>query len=120
MLHDTSFQIITLSAVNTGLPNYCDTSYSKDGVNQMWILRNSKDLLEYMQSRSITSCNSIKTFDFSALYTTIPHYKLKDRLRTRGFDNICHVWWSCFAADNRHTYGCKLCFSSRRLVPLFI
>jgi hypothetical protein len=25
--------------------------------------------------------NSIKTFDFSTLYTTIPHSKLKDRLR---------------------------------------
>jgi hypothetical protein len=41
------------------------------------ILKNSKDLLEYIQSRSLSSCNSIKTFDFSTLYTTIPHSKLK-------------------------------------------
>jgi hypothetical protein len=41
----------------------------------MWILKNSKDLLEYIQSRSLSSCNSIKTFD-STLYTTI-----KDKLR---------------------------------------
>jgi hypothetical protein len=47
----------------------------------MWILRNSKDLLEYIQSRSLSSYNSIKTFDFSTLYTTIPHSKLKDKLR---------------------------------------
>ena len=47
----------------------------------MWILKNSKDLLEYIQSRSLSSCNSINTFDFSTLYTTIPHSKLKDRLR---------------------------------------
>jgi hypothetical protein len=47
----------------------------------MWILKNSKDLLEYIQSRSISSYNSINTFDFSTLYTTIPHSKLKDRLR---------------------------------------
>jgi hypothetical protein len=47
----------------------------------MWILKNSKDLLECIQSRSISSCNSIKTFDFSTLYTTIPHSKLKDKLR---------------------------------------
>jgi hypothetical protein len=31
-----------LSAVNTGLHSYCDTSYSMGGVNQMWILKNSK------------------------------------------------------------------------------
>ena len=47
----------------------------------MCILRNSKDLLEYTQSRSLSSSNIIKTFDFSTLYTTIPHSKLKDRLR---------------------------------------
>ena len=47
----------------------------------MWILKNSKDLLEYIQSMSLSSCNSIKTFDFSTLYTTITHSKLKDRLR---------------------------------------
>jgi hypothetical protein len=70
-----------LSAVKTGLQSYCDTSYSRGGVNQMWILKNSKDLLEYIQSRSLSSCNRIKTFDFSILYTTIPHSKLKEKLR---------------------------------------
>ena len=54
-----------LSAVKTGLQSYCDTSYSRGGVNQMWILKNSKDMLEYIQSRSLSSCNSIKIFDFS-------------------------------------------------------
>jgi hypothetical protein len=68
-----------LSAVKTGLLSYCDTSYSRGGVNQMWILKNSKDLLGYIQSRFLSSCNSIKTFDFSTLYTTIPHSKMKDR-----------------------------------------
>jgi hypothetical protein len=50
-------------------------------VNQKWILKNSKDLLEYIQYRSLSSCNIIKSFDFSTLYTTIPHSKLKARLR---------------------------------------
>jgi hypothetical protein len=81
-----------LSAVKTGLQSYCDTSYSRGGVNQMWILKNSKDLLEYMQSRSLSSCNSIKTF--STLYTTIPHYKLKDKLR--------ELVQLCFIKKNDH------------------
>jgi hypothetical protein len=72
-----------LSAVKTGLQSYCDTSYSRGGVNQLWILKNSKDLLEYIQSRSL-SCNSIKTFDLSTLYTTIPHSKRKNKLREFG------------------------------------
>jgi len=68
-----------LSAVKTGLQSYCNTSDSKDDVNQMWILNNSKDLLVYIQTRSLSS--SIKALDFSTLYTTIPHLKLKARLR---------------------------------------
>ena len=58
-----------LSAVKTRLQSYCDTSYSRAGVNQMWFLKNSKDLLEYIQSRSLSSCNNIKTCDFSTHYT---------------------------------------------------
>ena len=33
-----------LSAVITGLQSYCDTSYFRGGVNQMWILKNSTQL----------------------------------------------------------------------------
>ena len=75
MLYETSFQI------PHRFQSYCDTSYLRGGVNKMWFLKNSKDLLEYIQSRSLSSCNSIKTFDFSILYTTIPHSKLNDKLR---------------------------------------
>ena len=46
----------------------------------MWIFENSKQLLDNLQSNSITSVKSIKTFDFSTLYTTIPHDQLKSRL----------------------------------------
>ena len=47
----------------------------------MWNLKNSKDMLGYIQSRPLSSCNSIKTVGFSTLYTTISHCKLKDRLK---------------------------------------
>jgi hypothetical protein len=73
-------QILTyiISVVKTLLQSYCDTSYSRGGVNQMWILKNSKDMLEYIQCRSLSSYYIIKIFDLSTLYTTIPHSKLKD------------------------------------------
>jgi hypothetical protein len=78
-----------LSAVKTGHQSCCDTSYSRGGVNQMWILKKSKDLLEYIQSRSLSSCNSIKTFVLSTLYATIPHSKLKETLRE--FVQLCFI-----------------------------
>jgi hypothetical protein len=33
-----------------------------------WILKNSKDLLDNLKSRSFSQVSSIKTFDFSTLY----------------------------------------------------
>jgi hypothetical protein len=47
----------------------------------MWILKNSKDLLDNLKSKSFSQVSSIKTFDFSTLYTTLPHDKLKTRLK---------------------------------------
>ena len=46
----------------------------------MWILKNSNELLEHLKSPTFNRVTSIKSFDFSTLYTTIPHQKLKDRL----------------------------------------
>ena len=44
----------------------------------MWILKNSNELLEHLKSPTFNHVN--KSFDFSTLYTTIPHQKLKERL----------------------------------------
>ena len=59
---------------------YCETAYSRSRVNQLWILKNSKELLEHLKSPNFNHITSFKYFDFSTLYTTIPHDKLKSRL----------------------------------------
>jgi hypothetical protein len=43
----------------------------------MWILKSSKEILENLKSHDFSKIDSIKTYDFSTLYTTIPHNKLK-------------------------------------------
>ena len=47
----------------------------------MWILNNSKELLENLKTQALFEVNSIKTFDFSTLYTTITHGKLNAKLK---------------------------------------
>ena len=69
-----------LTAIKESLQRYCSTTYSRSGVNQMWILKNSKELLDNLKSREFSKIDCIKTYDFSTLYTTIPHDKLKSRL----------------------------------------
>ena len=65
-----------LSAVKEGQQKYYGTVYWRSGINHMWILKNSKDLLDNFKSRSLSQVSSIKTLDFSTLYTTLSHEKL--------------------------------------------
>jgi hypothetical protein len=69
-----------LTAIKESLQRYCSTAYSRSGINQMWILKNSKELLENLKFHDFSKIDSIKTYYFSTLYTTIPHNKLKYRL----------------------------------------
>ena len=69
-----------LTHIKQGLLKYCETAYSRSVVNQLRILKNSKELLEHLQSPNFNHIKSIKSIDFSTLYTTIPHQKLKSRL----------------------------------------
>ena len=78
-----------LTALKEGLHKYCDMVYSTSGVNQMWILKNSKDSLECLKSPTVQNCSSIKTFDFSTLNTTFPHLQLKERL-SKLVQKCCH------------------------------
>ena len=71
------------------IPMMC-TSLETHHINQMWILKNSKELLEHLQSPNFNHITSIKSFDFSTLYTTIPHQKLKSRLATIIQNSFIH------------------------------
>ena len=66
-------QILTriLTAVKEDLQKYCYTAYARSCINQMWIMKKSKELLENLKAKSLYSVNSIKSFDFSSLYTII-------------------------------------------------
>lgn len=79
-----------LSHIKEGLQKYCATAYSRSGVNQMWILKNSKELLDHLKSPAFNCITSVKSFDFSTLYTTIPHQKLKSRLASIIRNSFVH------------------------------
>ena len=46
----------------------------------MWILKNSTNLLSSLSHLGVQRATSIQTFDFSTLYTSIPHDLLKSRM----------------------------------------
>ena len=86
MLHITTFQIINIYSCSsqnraTGLLYHWPL---KGGVNQMCILTNSIDMLEYTQPSYFSSRSSTNTYDFTILYKTISHAKLKRRIERIG------------------------------------
>ena len=46
----------------------------------MWILKNSTNLLSLLGHLGVHRAPSVQTFDFSTLYTSIPHDLLKSRM----------------------------------------
>ena len=39
----------SLTSIKHGLQKYCKTAYSRSGINQIWILKNSKELLDHLK-----------------------------------------------------------------------
>lgn len=66
------FHIKILTTVKEKLLEDFATVYSRSGVNQMWILKNSKKLEENLNSQNFTKINSFKTYDFSTLHNHSP------------------------------------------------
>ena len=79
-----------LTHVKQGLQKYCETAYSRNGDKQMWILKNSKELLDHLKSQKFNLITNIKSFDFWTLNTTILHQKLKCRLATIIRNSFLH------------------------------
>ena len=69
-----------LTVIKTGLEKYCSIKTGHTGVNNMWILKNSTNLLSSLGHLGVHRATSIQTFDFSTLYTSIPHDLLMSRM----------------------------------------
>ena len=58
--------------------NYCKTIAKNRGYNRMWIVDNSIKVLEELRKFNDDNlAKNIRTYDFSTLYTSIPHKDLK-------------------------------------------
>ena len=60
---------------------YCEKVYERSGKNPFWSIKNSYEVLNKLKSRGFRA-SSLSTYDFSTLYTTLPHNLtcIKDKL----------------------------------------
>ena len=51
----------------------------RSGINLFWSIKNSGEILDKLKARDFNA-TSLSTYDFSTLYTTLPHNLIKDKL----------------------------------------
>ena len=74
--HCTTKQLSSLlTKINTGLEKYCSIKTSHTGVNNMWILKNSTNLLSSLSHLGVHRATSIQK-------SSIPHDLLKSRMNS--------------------------------------
>ena len=68
-----------LTAVKKHWIRHYDTVYEKDGINCLWSIKISNEVLNRFKSKNFQA-SKLSTYDFSTLYTTLPHHLIKDKL----------------------------------------
>ena len=62
-----------------------------------WSIKNSGEILNNLKSRGFLE-SSLSTFDFSTLYTTLPHNLIKEKLTElieQTFNRGGSLYWAC-------------------------
>ena len=101
-----------LTAVKQHWIRYYDTVYERDRINYFWTIQNSNYVLNKFKSKNFLA-SKLSAYDFSTLYTTLPHHLIKDKLidlinRTFGRENTkylaCNEECAFFTSDiyNNH------------------
>ena len=103
-----------LTCIKELLIKYCAKTYENSGVNYFWSVKNSLEVLEKLQTikRPVTAIDS---YDFSTLYTTLPHNLIKTQLgqlikwsfKFSGLEFICCTKKQGFFSHKKYDNHCS-------------
>ena len=111
-----------LTAVKNHVIRYCEKVYERSGKNLFWSIKNSGEVLNKLKSRGFRA-TSLSTYDFSILYTTLPHNLIKEKLlnliewtfKREGSPYIaCNERQAFFTSEDTKRY--KLCVTHKSTV----
>ena len=106
-----------LTAIKNSLIKYCDPCYERDGINRFWSIKNSNEVLNKLNSKGFKA-STLSTYDFSTLYTTLPHHLIKDKLidliehmfsRQKAIHLACNDQRAFFTSDVYKNYNLWSC-----------
>ena len=82
-MHVQLLSSILLTSILTAIKNhvikYCTTVYERNGKKLFWSIKSSGEILNKLKSRCFLA-SGLSTYDFSTLYTTLPHNLIKEKL----------------------------------------
>ena len=67
------------TAVKNHAIRYCKKVYKRSGKNLFWSIKHSGEVLNKLKSTGFRA-TSLSTYNFSTLYTTLPHNLIKEKL----------------------------------------
>ena len=75
----------SLTAIKNYVIKYCTTVYERNGKKLFWSIKNSGEILNKLKSRGFLASDHthllfLSTYDFSTLYTKLPHNLIKEKL----------------------------------------
>ena len=82
---------------------YCDKTYQNSGINLFWSIKNSSDVLNKLQNNRFLA-STISTYDFSTLYTTLPHQLIKEKLSKLIAKTFAREKRTFLACNAKHAY----------------
>ena len=65
-----------LTMIKNHIIKYCTTVYDRNGKKLFWSIKYSGEILNKLKSRGFLA-SGLSTYDFSTLYTTLPHNLIK-------------------------------------------
>jgi hypothetical protein len=68
-----------LTTVKEHVQRYCEKTYETSGKDMFWSIKNSNEVLTKLENEQ-NHISSLSTYDFSTLYTTLPHNLIKEKL----------------------------------------
>ena len=86
-----------LTEIKSHVKRYCDKVYENSGINLFWSIKNSGDVLNKLST--FDSVSSLSTYDFSTLYTSLPHNLIKEKLSA--------LIRKTFARENKEFLACN-------------
>ena len=92
-------------------------TYEREGINYFWSIKNSTEILNKLKTKGFQA-STISTYDFSTLYTTLPHNLNRNQLvdlientfrREEALYLACNEECAFFASEEHKKYDLWFC-----------